>query len=128
MLKEKNNIKILFYVKECRDYPIGEYHGGITSAIEAIELFNRIPPERMNGIPVLGISVIDNNDKDIAEIDFVSRKTIDIDMLNYIPQQIIENEEVQNEIAKIIYGFPNAKIVGIVPKNIDKKYKQLLEG
>lgn len=47
---------ITFTVAECGEYhSMGECHEGIRTLEEAAAIYRKIPPERMNGIPSIGI-------------------------------------------------------------------------
>ena len=48
---EKKEVVLTFTVAECGEYHnLGEYHEGIRTLEEAISVYKKIPPERMNGI------------------------------------------------------------------------------
>ncbi|MDC7290414.1 hypothetical protein NXH76_21735 [Blautia schinkii] len=56
--------KISFYVAECLEYPVlGEYHDNLTLQ-EAVELYEKIPVERINGIKGIGIRLEDGSKYD----------------------------------------------------------------
>lgn len=45
-------------VAECGEFhSLGEFHENIASVEEAIAVWKSIPPERMNGIPSIGINI-----------------------------------------------------------------------
>ena len=53
---------ITFYVAECMEFPVmGEYHEGLTLP-EALEAYEKIPAERMNGIKGIGFNLQDGSD------------------------------------------------------------------
>ncbi|MBP3925982.1 MAG: nucleotidyltransferase, partial [Clostridium sp.] len=53
--QEEKQTVITLTVAECGEFHnLGEYHEDIASVEEAIEIFNQIPPERMNGIRSIG--------------------------------------------------------------------------
>lgn len=48
---------VSYYVAECMEFPnIGEYHDDLT-ADQAVEIYERIPPERRNAIKGIGIII-----------------------------------------------------------------------
>ena len=100
---------------------MGEFHENITSVAEAVAKFKEIPPERMRGIPAIGIRIADlKNPEDSVEMDVLIGKRIDLDMLRYVPD-IAENWQAQQMIATLIHDMPEAQIEGEIPENIQKK-------
>ena len=118
--EEKKTVTLT--VAECSEFHnMGEFHENITSVAEAVAKFKEIPPERMHGIPVIGIRVADSkNPEDSVEMDVLIGKRIDLDMLRYIPD-IAENWQAQQMIAGLIHDMPEAQIEGEIPENIQKK-------
>lgn len=118
--EEKKTVTLT--VAECSEFHnMGEFHENITSVAEAIAKFKEIPPERMHGIPAIGIRVADpKNPEDSVEMDVLIGKRIDLDMLRYVPD-IAENWQAQQMIAMLIHEMPEAQIEGQIPDNIQKK-------
>ena len=118
--EEKKTVTLT--VAECSEFHnMGEFHENITSVAEAVAKFKEIPPERMHGIPALGIRVADlKNPEDSVEMDVLIGKRIDLDMLRYVPD-IAENWQAQQMIAALIHDMPEAQIEGEIPENIQKK-------
>ena len=118
--EEKKTVTLT--VAECSEFHnMGEFHENITSVAEAVAKFKEIPPERMHGIPAIGIRVADlKNPKDSVEMDVLIGKRIDLDMLRYVPD-IAENWQAQQMIAALIHDMPEAQIEGEIPENIQKK-------
>lgn len=118
--EEKKTVTLT--VAECSEFHnMGEFHENITSVAEAVAKFKEIPPERMHGIPVIGIRVADlKNPEDSVEMDVLIGKRIDLDMLRYVPD-IAENWQAQQMIAALIHDMPEAQIEGEIPENIQKK-------
>ena len=127
-VKEENQAKkiVTLTVAECSEFHnLGEFHENIKTVAEAIEKFHAIPPERMHAIPGIGIRVADANDpEDCVEMDIVTGKRIDLDMLSYVPD-IADNWQAQQMIASLIHEMPEAEIQGEVPENIQKKINWL---
>lgn len=120
---EKQSVKeVSFVVAECSEFHnMGELHENVGTVKEAIALFEQIPPERMHGIPAIGIRVTDTDNPELfTEIDIVRGKTIDVDMLSYVPE-IANNKAAQFAIAEMIHAMPEAEIIGVVPEEIQKK-------
>ena len=119
-VKEEKTVTLT--VAECSEFHnMGEFHENITSVAEAVAKFKEIPPERMHGIPAIGIRVADlKNPEDSVEMDVLIGKRIDLDMLRYVPD-IAENWQAQQMIAALIHDMPEAQIEGEIPENIQKK-------
>ena len=118
--EEKKTVTLT--VAECSEFHnMGEFHENITSVAEAVAKFKEIPPERMHGIPAIGIRVADpKNPEDSVEMDVLIGKRIDLDMLRYVPD-IAENWQAQQMIAALIHDMPEAQNKGKIPENIQKK-------
>ena len=62
-MKEKlaAEASISFYVAECAEFPVmGEFHDNLTLE-QALEIYDKIPAERMNGIKSIGFSLEDGS-------------------------------------------------------------------
>lgn len=118
--EEKKTVTLT--VAECSEFHnMGEFHENITSVADAVVKFKEIPPERMHGIPAIGIRVADpKNPEDSVEMDVLIGKRIDLDMLRYVPD-IAENWQAQQMIATLIHDMPEVQIEGEIPENIQKK-------
>ena len=118
--EEKKTVTLT--VAECSEFHnMGEFYENITSVADAVAKFKEIPPERMHGIPAIGIRVADpKNPEDSVEMDVLIGKRIDLDMLRYVPD-IAENWQAQQMIAALIHDMPEAQIEGEIPENIQKK-------
>lgn len=118
--EEKKTVTLT--VAECSEFHnMGEFHENITSVAEAVAKFKEIPPDRMHGIPAIGIRVANpKNPEDSVELDVLVGKRIDLDMLRYVPD-IAENWQAQQMIATLIHDMPEAQIEGEIPENIQKK-------
>ena len=100
---------------------MGEFHENIKSVAEAVAKFKAIPPERMHGVPAIGIRAADPKDPDeYTEMDVLIGRRIDMDMLRYIPE-IADNWQAQQMIASLIHEMPDVKVVGQIPDSIQKK-------
>ncbi len=113
---------VSFTVAECSEFHnMGEFHENIATVKEAMEIFEKIPPERMSAIPAVGIRVADaENPEQVAEMDVIVGKHIDLQLLEYIPE-IAENKAAQFAIAEMIHAMADATIYGEVPEEIQKK-------
>ncbi len=109
-------------VAECSEFhSMGEFHENVATTKEAIELFNQIPPDRMHGIPAIGIRVEDAANPDMGmEKDFITRKRIDLDILTLVPE-IANDWKAQKMIAELIHAFPDTEIDGKIPEGVQKQ-------
>lgn len=125
MMKEEK-IKVTLTVAECGEFHNqGEFHEGITTVEEALETFNSIPPERMHGIPAIGIHLHTKGTEDYEdiELDILSGRMIDLDNLNYV-SDIRKNPEAMDKIAELIAKVPDAQIYGVIPPQIEDKIQE----
>ena len=124
-VKEEKKV-VTLTVAECSEFHnMGEFHENITGVSDAIAKFKEIPPERMNGIPGIGLRVADpKSPDDFVEMDILVGNRIDLDMLHYVPD-IAENWQAQQMIAALIHAIPDAKVEGRIPDNIQKKIEWL---
>lgn len=109
-------------VAECSEFhSMGEEHTGVKTVKEAMEIFGSIPPERMNGIPAIGVRVANEEAPELfSEIDIFNGKRFDMEALSYVPE-IRDNWDAQKLIAELIHAYPEAEIVGEIPEGIQKK-------
>lgn len=131
--KDKEQDKeVTLTVSECSEFhSLGECHEDIKTVDEAIKLFNDIPPERMNGIKGIGIKIADINDPDeYTEIDVLSGKSFDLDILNYI-SDLSESKKAMNVLAELIDKMPEYEVRGQAPelltKMMDERYGEVIE-
>ena len=119
--KTKKDI-VSFTVAECGEFhSMGELHENVPTLKEAIALFEKIPPERMNGIPAIGIRATNPESPELfTEIDVMTSKRIDLEVLGYVPK-IGENSQAQFAVAEMLHSFPDKEVIGAVPESIQKK-------
>ena len=120
-VKEEKKV-ITLTVAECMEFhSMGEFHENIKSVAEAVAKFKAISPERMHGVPAIGIRAADPKDPDeYTEMDVLIGRRIDMDMLRYIPE-IADSWQAQQMIAFLIHEMPDVKVVGQIPDSIQKK-------
>lgn len=121
-MEKKKQTEVSFTVAECSEFHnMGELHENISTVKEAIEIFKQIPPDRMNGIPAIGIRLTDQKEPELfTEVDIVMGKSIDMEVLDYMPE-IKENKSAQFAIAEMLHAFPEAEVKGKIPEEIQKK-------
>ena len=109
---EPETVHMTFTVAECGEFHnMGEYHEGIETIEEAIQIYQAIDPSRMNGIPSLGVNMhIEGTEEwEDEQVDILSGKCIDVDFLNYTPE-LRDTPKVQDALKKLIVAFPEKEV------------------
>ena len=117
-VQEEKQTVITLTVAECGEFHnLGEYHEDIASVEEAIEIFNQIPPERMNGIRSIGINIHTEGTESYedTQMDIVSGRTADLEILDYVPD-ITDNPKAVAVIAELIDKLPDIEVRGSLEK------------
>ena len=121
--KQKPEVEITLTVAECGEFHnMGEFYENIPIVEEAIALFEKIPPERMNGIPAIGINLHragEDVENDIA-IDIAGAKSIDLDVLQYVPD-IANEPKAMEVVAELIAKLPDREIDGNLSTEFEAK-------
>lgn len=115
---EPETVHITFTVAECGEFhTMGEYHEGIETIEEAMNLYNAIDPSRMHGIPSIGVNMhIEGTEEwEDEQADIVSGKRIDVDFLNYTPE-LRDTPKVQDAIKKLIAAYPEKDVIDMETK------------
>ncbi len=115
--EEKKTI-VTLTVAECGEFHnLGEYHEDIASVDEALAIFHQIPPERMNGIPSIGINVHTEGTESYQDttIDIVSGKIADLEVLDYVPD-ISDDPKAIEMITELIDKLPDIEVRGSLEK------------
>lgn len=106
-----------FTVAECGEFhQLGEYYDDITTAEEAIEIWNRLKDSPLNGVASIGILAHKPGEMsmDDEQIDLVTRKMLDLDMLRYYPM-IKSDKRALEMIAALKNHLPDIGVIGEVP-------------
>ena len=76
-----------------------------------------IPPERMNGIPSIGINIHTEGTEryEDVEMDILSGKVIDLEVLDYVPD-ITDDPKAIEVIAELIDKLPDIEVRGSLEK------------
>ena len=121
--RSEKEIEVTLTVAECGEFHnLGEFYENIPTAEEAIAIWKQIPPERMNGIPAIGIHIHRVGEENYVddEIDILSGKRIDLEILEYIPS--IKNEPKAMEVVtELIAKLPNMEIDGVMSEEMEAK-------
>ena len=111
---EQKETVITLTVAECGEFHnLGEFHEGIETVDEAIKLFMQIPPERMHGIPSIGINIHTKGTENFQDVgmDIISGKIADLEMLEYVPD-ISDNPKAIELIGELIEKLPDIEVRG----------------
>lgn len=109
---------VTLMVAECGEFhSLGEFHENIPSVEEAIAVWKSIPPERMNGIPSIGINIHTEGTEryEDVEMDILSGKVIDLEVLDYVPD-ITDDPKAIEVIAELIDKLPDIEVRGSLEK------------
>ena len=88
---------ISFYVAECAEFPVmGEFHDNLTLE-QALEVYDKIPAERMNGIKSIGFSLEDGSIYS-GMFDLIVGGEVQAEVVNHI-QHYRESPLVQKAIS-----------------------------
>ena len=116
--QEGKQTVVTLTVAECGEFHnLGEYHENIAGVEEAIAIFNRIPPDRMNGIPSIGINIHTEGTESYedTQMDIVSGRVADLEFLDYVPD-ITDNPKAVEVIAELIDKLPDIEVRGSLEK------------
>lgn len=114
-LIEDKEPEITLIVSECSEFhSMGELHEGVKSVDQAIELFNGIPPQRMNGIRGIGINIHTPGTETYmdTQIDILNEGFMDLEVLEYVP--VVANNEKAISMIKELMDKTS------ILKNVDK--------
>ena len=115
---EQKETVVTLTVAECGEFHnLGEFYEGIETVDEAIKLFEQIPPDRMNGIPSIGINIHTEGTErfEDVEMDIVSGKVADLEMLENVPD-ISDNPKAVEVIGELIDKLPDIEVRGSLEK------------
>lgn len=117
IVEQKPTIVTLM-VSECSEFHnLGEFHEGIETVDEAIKLYQQIPPERMSAVRGIGINIHKEGTESYedVEIDIISGKVADLEILDYIPD-ITDDPRAIEIIAELIDKLPDIEVRGSLEK------------
>ena len=115
--------EVTLTVAECGEFHnLGEFYENIPTVEEAVAIWKQIPPERMNGIPAIGINIHTPGTEafEDVEIDILTGKRIDLDILEYIPD-IKGNPQAMEMITELVAKLPEMEIDGHLGEEMEAK-------
>ncbi len=108
---------------ECGEFHnLGEFYENIPTVDEAVAIWKQIPPERMHGIPAIGVNIHMPGTEAFEDvgIDILTGKRIDLDILEYIPD-IKGNPQAMEVIAELAAKLPEMEIDGRMSEEFEAK-------
>ena len=121
--QEQTETEVTLTVAECGEFHnLGEFYENIPTVEEAVAIWKQIPPERMNGIPAIGINIHTPGTEAFEDVgmDILTGKRIDLDILEYIPD-IKGNPQAMEMIAELVAKLPEMEIDGNMDKEMEIK-------
>lgn len=115
--------EVTLTVAECGEFHnLGEFYENIPTVEEAVAIWKQIPPERMNGIPAIGVNIHTPGTDTFEDvgIDILSGKRIDLDILEYIPD-IKGNPQAMEVVAELVAKLPEMEIDGHMSEEFEAK-------
>lgn len=125
--QEKEKAEVTLTVSECGEFHnLGECYENIPTVDEAIAIWKQIPSERMNGIPAIGINIIERGAEPFEdyEIDVLSGKRIDLGILDYVPD-IKNNPQAMEVITELVAKLPDMEIDGVMSEEMEARVWEL---
>ena len=120
---EQAETEVTLTVAECGEFHnLGEFYENIPTVEEAVAIWKQIPPERMNGIPAIGVNIHTPGTDAFEDvgIDILTGKRIDLDILEYIPD-IKGNPQAMEVIAELVAKLPEMEIDGRMSEEFEAK-------
>ena len=125
--QEKEKVEVTLTVSECGEFHnLGECYENIPTVDEAIAIWKQIPSERMNGIPAIGINIIERGAEPFEdyEIDVLSGKRIDLGVLDYVPD-IKNNPQAMEVITELVAKLPDMEIDVVMSEEMEARVWEL---
>ena len=121
-------LEVTLTVAECGEFHnLGEFYENIPTVEEAVAIWKQIPPERMNGIPAIGINIHTPGTEAFEDvgIDILTGKRIDLDVLEYIPD-IKGNPQAMEMITELVAKLPEMEIDGNMSEEMEARVWEML--
>lgn len=123
LFQEQAEPEVTLTVAECGEFHnLGEFYENIPTVEEAVAIWKQIPPERMNGIPAIGVNIHTPGTEAFEDvgIDILTGNRIDLDILEYIPD-IKGNPQAMEVIAELVAKLPEMEIDGRMSEEFEAK-------
>lgn len=118
---EKEEVEVTLMVSECGEFHnLGEFYENIPTVEEAIAIWKQIPPERIHGIPAIGINVHRPSEESYMddEVDLLFGNRIDLEILEHIPS-ITGEPKAMEVIAELVAKLPEMEIDGVMSEDME---------
>ena len=118
---ENEEVEVSLMVSECGEFHnLGEFYENIPTVEEAIAIWKQILPERMHGIPAIGINVHRPGEETYMddEVDLLSGNRIDLEILEHIPS-ITSEPKAMEVIAELVAKLPEMEIDGVMSEDME---------
>ena len=118
---KKDEVEVTLMVSECGEFHnMGEFYENIPTVEEAIAIWKQIPPERMHGIPAIGINLHRPGEESYMddEVDLLSGNRIDLEILEHIPS-ITSELKAMEVIAELVAKLPEMEIDGVMSEDME---------
>ena len=119
-VEKLERLEITFTVAECGEFhSMGRYRDDISNAEEASALWQEYQKGPLNGVPSIGIRIYkpEQTGMEDVQVDLVSGKTMDLDMLRYYPEINAEEAAIQ-KIRELVENLHDVNVVGNIPENM----------
>ena len=123
LFPEQAEPEVTLTVAECGEFhTMGEFYENIPTVDEAVAIWKQIPPDRMNGIPAIGINIHTPGTEafEDVEADILSGNRIDLDILEFIPD-IKDSPQAMEVIAELVAKLPEMEIDGHMGEELEAK-------
>ncbi len=123
LFPEQAETEVTLTVAECGEFHnLGEFYENIPTVEEAVAIWKQIPPERMHGIPAIGVNIHTPGTEAFEDvgIDILTGKRIDLDILEYIPD-IKGNPQAMEVIVELAAKLPEMEIDGRMSEEFEAK-------
>ncbi|EOS72246.1 hypothetical protein C817_05677 [Dorea sp. 5-2] len=123
LFPEQAETEVTLTVAECGEFHnLGEFYENIPTVEEAVAIWRQIPPERMHGIPAIGVNIHTPGTEAFEDvgIDILTGKRIDLDILEYTPD-IKGNPQAMEVIAELAAKLPEMEIDGRMSEEFEAK-------
>lgn len=113
--------KITYTVAECGEFhSMGRYRDDIENVEEAIALWREYQDGNLNAVPSIGILVYSPGRPDVEnpQMDLVSGRMMDLDMIRYYPEINAEEAAIQKICELVENLHDDVEVVGKVPENV----------
>lgn len=117
----EKEVEVTLTVAECGEFHnLGEFYENIPTVDEAIAIWKQIPPERMNGIPAIGIHLHRPGEEYYMddEIDLLYGNRIDLEILEHIPGMKKEPKAMEM-VTELVAKFPDMEIDGVLSEEME---------